>query len=157
MHPNNIPVGIFSLVTAWDVGDFMAALLKHVENLEPEEVRPCVASLACWWKEVQELEELLGYGRSSVPARAAWDELLASEILIPRQALYVELRACVRVWERISAGQPVIFPSLLDRLVWVAVAESLPLSRFGVLAAFRLRQRLCGRKGPFGMNLGTWV
>jgi len=122
----------------------MAALLERVENWEVEEVRPCVASLACWWREVQELEELLGYGRSSTTARAAWDELLAAEIIIPHQALYVELRACVAVWERISTGQPVVFPSLLDRLVWVAVAEELPLPRFGVLAAFRLRQRLCG-------------
>jgi len=120
----------------------MAALLHRIENLELEEARPCVASLACWWKEVQELEELLGYSRSSIAARAAWDDLLAAEILIPHQALYVELRGCVRVWERISVGQSIIFPSLLDRLVCVAVAEELPLPRFGVLAAFRLRQRL---------------
>ena len=122
----------------------MVALAQGVENWEVEEVRPCVASLACWWREVQELQELLGYSRSSLAARTAWDELLASEMLIPHQALYVELRACVRVWERISAGRPVVYPSLLDRLVWVAVAEELPLPRFGVLAAFRLRQSLCG-------------
>jgi len=78
MHPKDIPVGIFLLVTAWDEGDFMVALSHRVENLELEEVRPCVASLACWWREVQALEELLGYGRSSIAARAAWDELLAS-------------------------------------------------------------------------------
>jgi len=124
----------------------MAALLQRVENLEPEEARPCVASLACWWREVQELEELLGYGRSSLAARAAWDEVLASEILMPHQALYVELRACVRVWERISAGQPLIYPSLLERLLWVAVAEELLLPEYGILAAFRLRQRLCGMR-----------
>lgn len=122
----------------------MAALLERVEDLELDEVRPCVASLACWWREVQELEELLGYGRSYPASRAAWDDLLASEILIPHQALYVELRACVRVWEQISASKPDVYPSLLDRLVWVAVAEELPLARFGVLAAFRMRQRLCG-------------
>jgi hypothetical protein len=120
----------------------MIALLEQIENWEVEEVRPCVASLACWWREVQELEELLGYSRSSLAARAAWDELLAAEILIPHQALYVELRACVMVWERISAGQAIAFLSLLDRLVRVAIAEDLPLPRFGVLAAFRLRQRL---------------
>ena len=120
----------------------MAALLQRVEDWAVEEVRPCVASIACWWREVRELEELLGYGRSYPASRAAWDDLLAAEILIPHQALYVELRACVRVWERISAGQPVVSPSILDRFVWVAVADDLPLPKLGVLAAFRLRQRL---------------
>jgi hypothetical protein len=148
MHRKNIPMGIFSLVTAWTEGDFMAALLERIEDLKLDEVRPCVASLACWWKEVQELEGRLGYSRSSLAARAAWDELLASEILIPHQALYLELRTCVAVWARISAGQPIVIPSLLDRLAWVALADNLPLPQFGVLAAFRLRQRLCGvRRG----------
>jgi len=122
----------------------MTALLEHIEEWKPEEIRPCVASLGCWWREVQELELALGYNRSSLAARTAWDDLLASEIVAPHEALYFELRECVRVWGRISAGQPVVFPSLLDRLVWVGVAECLPLPKFGVLVAFRLRQRLSG-------------
>jgi hypothetical protein len=142
MHLKNIPVGIFLFVNARDEGAAMIALLEQIENWEVEEVRPCVASLACWWREVQELEELLGYGRSYPASRAAWDDLLTSEILVPHQALYVELRACVRASERNSAGQPGGSPSLLDRLVWVSVAEDLSLATYGVLAAFRLRRRL---------------
>jgi hypothetical protein len=144
MHLKNIPVGIFLFVNARDEGASMTALLEQIENWEVEEVRPCIASLGCWWREVHELEESLGYLRSSLEARVAWDELLSSEILSPQKALYVELRACVQLWQRISAGQPDPFPSLMDRLVWVAVAEDLPLPRFGILTAFRLRQRLVG-------------
>jgi len=130
----------------------MTALLQQIEKLEEDEVRPCIASLGCWWREVHELEESLGYLRSSPEARAAWDELLALEILSPHKALYVELRACVRLWRRISDGQPDLFPSLMDRLVWVAVAEDLPLPRFGLLAAFRLRQRIIGMRASTALE-----
>ena len=109
------------------------------ENLH---VRPCVSSLACWWKEIRELEEELGYQRSSLRARDAWDDLLAAEIPSPREALYVELRACVNTWRRITQGKGVVYPALLDHLVWVAAVENLSLPKFAVLAAFRLRQRL---------------
>jgi len=120
------------------------ALLECPEPFEEEHSRPCVSSLACWWREIRELEELLGYGRSSLAARDVWDELLTAEILFPREALYVELRDCVRTWQRVSRGQGIVCPSLLDRLVWMATAEGLSLPGYAVLAAFRLRQRLCG-------------
>jgi hypothetical protein len=147
MHLKNIPVGIFLFVNARIEGASMTVLLQQIEKLEVEEVRPCIASLGSWWREVQELEELLGYGRSYLASRIAWDDLLASEILNPHQALYVELRSCVAVWERISAGRQLLSPSLLDRFVWVAIAEDLPLPKYGSLAAFRLVQRLsCMRR-----------
>ena len=130
----------------------MTALLEQIENWEVEEVRPCIASLCCWWREVHELEESLGYVRSSLEARAAWDELLSSEILSPHKALYVELRMCVQLWRRISAGQPDLFPTLMDRLVWVAVAEDLPLPQFALLAAFRLRQRIIGMRASTALS-----
>jgi len=120
------------------------APLECEELWEEEHVRPCVSSLACWWREIRELEELLGYERSSLQARDAWDELLAAEILAPREALYVELRDCVNTWRRISRGQGMVYPSLLERLVWTSLGDRLPLPQYGVLAAFRLRQRLCG-------------
>ena len=109
-------------------------------------VRPCVRSLACWWKEVQELEKSLGYARSSLRARDAWDELIASEIPAPHPALYIELRGAVATWERITHGQRVVHPSLLDRFVMAADTDDLGLMEYSVLAAFRLRQRLCGMR-----------
>lgn len=122
------------------------ALLECEELWEEQHVRPCVTSLACWWREIRELEELLGYDRSSLQARDAWDELLAAEIPAPREALYVELRDCVNTWQRITRGQGIVCSSLLERLVWVANAEGLALPQYAVLAAFRLRQRLCGMR-----------
>jgi len=112
------------------------------EEGESLHIRPCVTSLACWWKEIRELEELLAYERSSLQARDAWDDLLASEIPAPREALYVELRECVNTWRRNTQGKGIVHPSLLDYLVWVAAVENLSLPKFAVLAAFRLRQRL---------------
>jgi len=106
--------------------------------------RPCVQSLACWWSEVQELELLLDYNRSSLRARQVWDALLACELLTPQPALYVELRACAASWTRMTRGLSFVYPSLLDRFVQTADSESLPLPKYAVLAAFRLRQRLCG-------------
>jgi len=120
----------------------MAADLQYVEGVELEEIRPCVASLGCWWREVQELEELLGYDCSSLNARAAWDELLASEILLPHPALYVELRACVHNWRELTRGTQANYPSLLERFFQIAVKENLEPTKYGVLVAFRMRQHL---------------
>lgn len=120
------------------------APLQCEELWEEQHVRPCVISLACWWREIRELEELLGYERSSLRARDAWDQLLAAEIPAPRDALYIELRDCVNTWRRISRGQATRYPSLLDRLVLVATEENLPLPELAVLAALRLRQQLIG-------------
>lgn len=125
-----------------------AALLNCENDWEGEHVRPCVTSLACWWKEIHELEILLGYDRSTLAACQAWDELLASEIPVPRPALYIELRACVRMWNRVSHGQRVVYPTLLDRLLETAVADDLPFPECSILAAFRLRQRLSGMASP---------
>src|SRR2546423_603029 len=116
-----------------------AAPLECIGCHGDDHVRPCIRSLACWWKEVRELEELLGYSRSSLRARDAWDELLAAEVPAPRTALYVELRACVEMWTRISRGQRAIYPSLLDRLILIAEGDDLLLPQYSVLAAFRLR------------------
>ena len=106
--------------------------------------RPCVRSLACWWKEVRELEDLLGYVRSSLRARDLWDELVASEIPSPQLALYVELRCAAEAWERITNGRRTLYPSLLDRFVLTAETNGLPLPHAAILVAFRLRQRLIG-------------
>lgn len=123
-----------------------AAPLECVDCGEADHVRPCVRSLACWWREVRELEELLGYSRSSLLARDAWDELLAVEVPAPQMALYVELRACVETWTRILLGQRAIRPTLLDQFVLIASTEGLNLPHYSVLAAFRLRQHLCGMR-----------
>jgi hypothetical protein len=131
------------------------ALLECPESWEQEHARPCITSLACWWREIRELEELLGYARSSLAARDVWDELLAAEILFPREALYVELRDCVRTWQRVSRGQGIVCPSLLERFVWVGTAEELPLPQYAVLVAFRLRQRLCGMRREISGSLGA--
>ncbi len=82
-----------------------AALLNCENDWEQEHVRPCVTSLACWWKEIRELEILLGYNRSTLAACQAWDEILASEIPSPCEALYAELRACVGLWHRLAKGR----------------------------------------------------
>lgn len=128
------------------------APLQCEELWEEQHVRPCVISLACWWREIRELEELLGYERSSLRARDAWDELLAAEILAPREALYIELRDCVNTWRQIARRRGIVYPSLLERLFAISELERLPLPQYGVLAAFRLRQQLCGltsaRRGP---------
>ena len=121
-----------------------AALLECEDYWEEEHGRPCVTSLACWWREIQELEALLGYRRSTLAACQAWDEILASEIPAPCEALYSELRACVRLWRRLSQGRRLVYPTLLDRLVSISIADRLALPQYGLLTAFRLRQSLCG-------------
>lgn len=120
------------------------ALLNCVNDLEAEHVRPCVTSLACWWKEIRELEVLMDYNRSTLAACQAWDALLASEIPAPRPALYIELRACVQLWNQLSHERRPVFPTLLDRFYRAATADDLSVTEYGVLAAFRLRQHLCG-------------
>jgi hypothetical protein len=122
------------------------ALLECPTPSVDEHVRPCITSMACWWREIRELEVLLGYENASLQARDVWDELLAAEIPAPREALYGELRECVKSWQRISRGQGILYPPLLDRFVWVAMAEQLALPQYAPLAAFRLRQRLCGMR-----------
>jgi hypothetical protein len=119
-----------------------AALLAcEKQHVEPD-LSPCVTSLACWWREIGDLEQLLGYARSTRAGRDAWDALVVSEVPAPNLALYVELRACVGLWQRLTSGRAMVWPSLLDRLLAVAEAERLDLSRYGLLAAFRLRQAL---------------
>ena len=119
-----------------------AALLAcEKEHIEPD-LSPCVTSLACWWREIGDLEQLLGYARSTRAGRDAWDALVVSEVPAPNLALYVELRACVGHWQRLTSGRAMVWPSLLDRLHAVASAERLDLSRYGLLAAFRLRHEL---------------
>jgi hypothetical protein len=118
------------------------APLECEELRQQHHVRPCVISMACWWREIRELEKAMEYNRSSVAARDAWDELLASEILLPHEALYVELRGCVQAWRRITRHNPLLYPSLVDQLVQVSIFEQLDLTRYGILAAFRLRQRI---------------
>jgi hypothetical protein len=123
-----------------------AAPLECLDCQAGDHVRPCVRSLACWWREARELEHLLGYARSSLRARDAWDELLAAEVPSPRTALYVELRSCIETWTRLSDARRGVYPSLLNRLVEVATVDSLELPHYAVLAAFRLRQRLSGMR-----------
>jgi hypothetical protein len=123
----------------------MATAPLNCENdLEEEHVRPCVTSLACWWKEIRGLETSMGYSRSTLGACQAWDALLASEVPAPRPALYIELRACVQLWNQMSQEQRPVFPTLLDRFYWAATTEGLSMTEYAVLAAFRLRQHLCG-------------
>jgi|GEM_PF-5153815 len=119
------------------------ALLNCIDEWEEDHLRPCVTSLACWWREIGELEILLGYHGSTMAACQAWNEILASEILSPCEALYAELRACVGQWRRTDMEQEPVHPSLLDGLLWTAMADDLPLPKYALLAAFRLRQRLC--------------
>ena len=119
------------------------ALLNCIDEWEEDHLRPCVTSLACWWREIGELEILLGYHGSTMAACRAWNDILASEILSPCEALYAELRACVGQWRRIATEQEPVHPSLLDGLLWTAMADDLPLPKYALLAAFRLRQRLC--------------
>ncbi len=119
----------------------------HCQNaLEDERARPCVTSLASWWKEVSELEGSMGYRCSTLAACQAWDQLLASEIPAPHVALYVELRACVKLWNQLSPERPHAYPTLLDRFYWAAIADGLSVTKYGVLAAFRLRQHLSGMR-----------
>src|SRR3954469_9969134 len=96
-----------------------AAPLECNDCQDSNHVRPCVRSLACWWREVRELEKLLGYARSSLYVRDAWDHLLACEVPSPQPALYVELRSCAETWTRLSQGHRGVFPSLLNRFVEV--------------------------------------
>jgi len=70
--------------------------------------------------------------------------LMNHEAAAPNVGLYVELRDCAELWQCISEGRAMVWPSLLDRMVWVAAEERLELPRYGVLAAFRLRRRLMG-------------
>ena len=123
-----------------------AAPLECLDCREGDHVRPCVRSLACWWREVRELEQLLGYARSSLHTRDAWDQLLASEVPAPQPALYIELRSCVEMWARLCRARRAVYPSLLNRLVEVAATEGLAMPAYATLAAFRLRQHLCGMR-----------
>lgn len=108
---------------------------------------PCrsnVTSLASWWREVQELEVLLGYDGSSPASRKAWDAILACEVPAPRAALYLLLRDCVHLWQTIAAEREADPCPLLDSFVGVAVAERLILPTYAVLVAFQLRRQLFG-------------
>lgn len=122
----------------------IAAPLECPDCHAGNHVRPCVRSLACWWKEVRELEVLLGYERSSIRARDMWDELIASEVPAPQPALYIELRGAVQLWKRITATRRLVCPTLLDRFICVASREHLSLPNHALLTAFRLRQVLYG-------------
>ena len=122
----------------------IAAALECPDCEAGNHVRPCVKSLACWWKEVRELEVLLGYERSSIRAQEMWDELIASEVPAPQPALYIELRCVVQVWKRITASRRLVCPTLLDRFICVASSEHLSLPSHALLTAFRLHQILVG-------------
>ena len=101
--------------------------------------RNCVCCLACWWREMHELEIILEYHRSSAAAQLEWDGILSVEIPHPNPALGIEVRACREVRNKVPASAAIARGTLLDEIVATASSETLRLPQFALLAIFRLR------------------